>query len=97
MKTTKKHIESVFKMLCEEASLPMSKQQAIDEGKTQYCTFEYASNYGGYRLMMVNVEGGGHWGAFNESSMIPRVKAGEFYNKLNLMYNTLVWAKQQKA
>jgi len=97
MRTTNNQIQSVFKMLASEAGLPISKQQAIDEGRSHYLDIEYQRYYGGYRLITVRVENGGHSGAFNESDTIPCVKANEFYNKLNAMYNTLVWAKQNKS
>ena len=39
---------------------------------------DFASCYGGYRLVSVNPKNGGHNGAFGESSCCPRVSKKEF-------------------
>jgi len=44
---------------------------------------EFASCYGGYRLVAVNPVGGGHAGAFNQSSCCARVPKKAFILYLN--------------
>lgn len=51
-----------------------SKEQAIAMGKDRYLFIEYASNYGGYRIVNVGVNNGAHYGAFGGNSTESRLK-----------------------
>lgn len=53
-------------------NLAITKQGAIEKGYDYYLELEYNSNYGGYRLVNVNITNGGHRGTFNESTSCPR-------------------------
>jgi hypothetical protein len=50
---------------------------------------DFASCYGGYRLVSVNPKNGGHNGAFGESSIAPRMPRKEFIAYLNGLLNGL--------
>jgi hypothetical protein len=95
MRTTKNQIESKLQYIAKLANLPTSKQQAIEMKQDRYLHCEYASCYGGYRLINVDVESGGHFGAFGLSSTMGRLKANEFYNFLNGIESTLQYSKNK--
>lgn len=59
-----------------------SKQSAIDQGQKQFIYLEYATIYGGYRLVSVSTEHGGHFGAFGRSATEARLSAKEMYQYL---------------
>ncbi len=59
-----------------------SKEQAIEMGKDKYLFIEYASNYGGYRLVNVGIDKGTHYGAFNGNGCESRLKFNEMELKL---------------
>lgn len=44
---------------------------------------DHAPIYGGYRLVMVKVENGAHYGAFNGNGTEPRMTAKEFVGYLS--------------
>lgn len=75
-------------------NLAITKQGAIEKGYDYYLELEYNSNYGGYRLVNVNITNGGHRGAFGESSTCSRrsLKVMEAY--LNGIYNGAKSARQ---
>ena len=50
-----------------------NKEQAILKGKDKYLFIEFASNYGGYRIVNVNIVNGGHSGAFGGNGCEGRV------------------------
>jgi len=93
MRTTKNQIESKLQYIAKLANLPTSKQQAIEMNQDKYLTYEYASVYGGYRLINVAVNSGGHFGAFGLSSTMGRLKASEFYTLLDGIEAGLQYSK----
>jgi hypothetical protein len=97
MKTTKKQIETKLQYIAKLANLPTSRQQAIEMNQDKYLQCEYASCYGGYRLINISVESGGHFGAFGLSSTMGRLKANEFYNFLDGIEATLQYSKNKAA
>lgn len=80
--STQKRIENLIAELAKAAGLSNNKKQAIENNQEQYLTYENAAIYGGYRLIMVGVSNGGHYGAFGFSSTEPRVKGPVFIVKL---------------
>ena len=56
---------------------------------------EYNSHYGGYRLVNVNPENGGHSGAFGGNGCEPRLKASLMYDKLHTIIATLEYTKSK--
>jgi hypothetical protein len=55
---------------------------------------DYNSVYGGYILVMVNPQTGGHHSAFGMSECGPRVKANEMFSKINCLIAGIEFAKQ---
>lgn len=83
MKASKQQLEQLVNEIGSALNLATSKDQAIELGDKKYLYLEYASVYGGYRVVMVNVIGGGHSGALGESSCCSRRRASEMYNFLS--------------
>lgn len=65
-----KNLQILLANIAHLLDLAITKQGAIDKGYDYY--LEYNSNYGGYRLVNVNITNGGHRGAFGESSACAR-------------------------
>lgn len=82
MKTSQKEISLLIKEICDLSGLKNSKALAIQHKHKAYLAYDYAPIYGGYRLIMVRLEGGGQYGAFGYSSTEPRDKARVFAIKL---------------
>ena len=76
MKTTKKQING---LLNEIVNLTGNKNLQLD----------FNSIYGGYRLVNVNPDTGGHRVAFGGNGCEPRLKASEMYYKLHTIIATL--------
>jgi hypothetical protein len=55
---------------------------------------EYNSTYGGYRLITVNPENGGHSGAFGGNGCEPRLQKKYFEMKLRTIISTLESCKK---
>ena len=87
MKTTKKMINNKFNYLCKISGLEKTDTCAT------YLAIDYANIYGGYRLVMIQKSNGGHFGAFNESSIAGRMKAYEFYAYLTGLINGIEFSK----
>lgn len=85
MKTSQKEIDLLIEELASIAGLKTTKAEAIKAGHKAYLSSEYASVYGGHRLIMVNVNSGGHGGAFGYSGTEGRVKANEFTTRLRAL------------
>lgn len=56
---------------------------------------EYASHYGGYRLVLVNGSNGGQAGVFGESSITPRRNAKVMEAYLEGLNNGLQFVKEK--
>jgi hypothetical protein len=93
MRTTEKQINDQVKRIADLAGLANNKKQAIELGHTQYLACENAACYGGYRLIMVGVSNGGHYGAFNMSSCCARLKPAVFSEMLTGLENGLEFKK----
>jgi len=85
MKTTATQLNNLVKTICDLTGLSNNKEQAISKGQDRYLYLEYASVYGGYRLVNVNVNSGGHSGAFGGSGTEARLKSSEMYTKLSAL------------
>ncbi len=88
MKTTKKELNSLLQEIADKLNLSTNKEQAIKQGQKQYLFLEYASIYGGYRVVNVGVENGAHYGAFGGNGCEARLKAGEMAIKLR----SILWS-----
>ena len=90
-RTTKKELENLLKIISELSGISTEKK----DGEKYHLYLDFASCYGGYRLVKVNNETGGHFGAFGESSCCERLSAGKMANKLRIILNTLETVKNQ--
>ena len=88
-RTRKSELESLLRTISELSGISTDKK----EGEKYHLYLEFASCYGGYRLVMVNNETGGHYGAFGESSCCERLRAGKMAEKLRTIENTLLVVK----
>lgn len=83
---TKSQIQNLVGLIGKETGFALSRSQATAENKGSFLWVDYAPIYGGYRLVMVNVSNGGHWGAFQGNGCERRMKAQEFYSYLSGIY-----------
>lgn len=83
MKTTKKLLERLIADIAIKLNLATSKDEAKEKQQDKYLELEYASIYGGYRVVMVGVNNGAHYGAFGENGTETRLKASEMEVKLS--------------
>ena len=88
-RTRKSELESLLRSISELSGISLEKK----EGEKYRLYLEFASCYGGYRLVMVNNETGGHYGAFGDSSCCERLPAGKMADKLRTIINTLLVVK----
>ena len=88
-RTRKSELESLLQTISELSGISTEKK----EGEKYHLYLEFAACYGGYRLVMVNNETGGHFGAFGDSSCCERLPAGKMAEKLRTIENTLLVVK----
>ena len=84
-RTRKSELQSLLQYISGLSGISTEKK----EGEKYHLYLEFATCYGGYRLVMVNNETGGHFGAFGESSCCERLPAGKMADKLRTIMNTL--------
>jgi len=89
--STKKDIERQVNYLAE-----LSNTKKTEDCKS-YLAIDYAPVYGGYRLVMVNKENGGHYGAFNQSSCSARMKTNEFSSYLTGLIAGIEYVKKNSV
>ncbi len=80
--TTAKQLNNLLEDLAQLTDMATSKESAEAKGLDKYLYLEYASVYGGWRLVNVGVNNGGHYGAFGSNATEPRLKAKEMEIKL---------------
>ena len=73
-----------------------SKEQALKLDKPHYLNIEYNSSYGGYRLINVNTQSGGHSGAFGDTGCEDRLNAKSMEVKLRSLITGLEYARTNK-
>ena len=78
-----KKLNTILEEIATKLDLATNKQDAINKGQDRYLYLEYASHYGGYRLVNVSVKNGGHYGAFGESSTCTRMPLKQMEAYLN--------------
>jgi len=93
MKTTEAQISKLIAQLAKLAGMSNNKMSAIEAGREFYLSYENAPVYGGYRLIMINVKNGSHYGAFGMSSTCPRQKPATFSLMLESLILGLEYAK----
>jgi hypothetical protein len=68
-----KEVHRLLLEICLKGDFASNKEEAAQMGKDKYLHVEYSRTYGGYRLVNVNIVGGGHSGAFGQSSCVARL------------------------
>ena len=91
MRTTKSELNTLLKKVSELSGISTERV----DGEKYHLYLEFAACYGGYRLVKVNNETGGHFGAFGESSCCERLSAKDMASKLRTIINVLEYSKQQ--
>lgn len=82
-----KNLQLILADIAHLTGLAITKQGAIEKGFDYYLELEYASHYGGYRLINVNITNGGHRGAFGESASCSRRSLKVMTAYLDGIYN----------
>lgn len=95
MKTTETQISQLVKEIADLSGLVNNKKAAIEANQDKYLSYENAACYGGYRLIMVGVTNGAHYGAFNMSSCCARLKPAVFAEMLNGIIYGLQYDKRK--
>ena len=88
-RTRKSELQNLLQSISELPGISTDKR----DGEKYHLYLDFAACYGGYRLVMVNNETGGHFGAFGESSCCERLSAGKMADKLRTIENTLLVVK----
>ena len=94
MRTTESQISNLVKEISDLSGLANNKAKAKELGQDKYLSFENAACYGGYRLIMIGVANGAHYGAFNMSSTCARLKPSAFADMLNGIISGLEFSKK---
>lgn len=85
MRTTSKQLNDLVKQLADLTGMSNNREAAIKAGHDRYLALENSSAYGGWRLIAIKTEGGGHSGVFGGSSCESRLKAYEMAIKLRAL------------
>ena len=88
----KSELQNLLNKISELSGISTEKK----DGEKYHLHLEFAACYGGYRLVMVNNETGGEFGAFGESSCCPRLPAGKMADKLRTIEQTLIYKIENK-
>lgn len=80
--TNTQHLNNLLASIAEITGEAISREQAQLIGNERYLFIEYASAYGGYRLVNVGVNNGAHYGAFGNNGCESRLKYKEMVIKL---------------
>ena len=84
-----KNLNKILSEIAMLLNMATDKKTAIKKNLTKYLQLDYNSIYGGYRLVNVNVNGGGHSGAFGKSDCCARLSNKEMTLYLNGLLNGL--------
>lgn len=90
---TEKHLTELLQEVADYSNNATSKKDAVNMGKGYFLAFEYASEYGGWRLIGVNAENGGHLGVFGYSASEGRISAKEMYIRLEGILKGLKYSR----
>ena len=92
MRTTKKDLQSILANISKLSGISTEKK----EGEKYHLYLEFASCYGGYRLVLVDNKTGAEFGAFGESSCCARLSTGKMADKLRTIEQTLMYKRENK-
>lgn len=90
-----KNLNIILENIAHLLTLATTKEEAIEKGYDYYLALEYASHYGGYRLVYIDIVNGSHRGAFGESSICSRRSLKEMTAYLNGVYNGAKFAQKE--
>ena len=76
--TKREYLQELLKEIGILSNMPISKEEAIKKNKSKYLHIDYASQYGGYRLIAVSNKNGSHCEIFDLSDMQLRVNYKTF-------------------
>lgn len=82
-KITRKTLENLLTEIATKTGKAISRENAEELGLDRYLWLEYASVYGGWRVVNVVVKNGAHAGAFGGNGCEARVSASKMYDKLS--------------
>ena len=93
--TTAKTLSILLAQLANMTNEATSKDEAISKGLSHYLYLDNYPMYGGYNLVKVAVQGGGHSQSFNSfSSCGGRVNGKVMAEKIRSFMDALEYAKQ---
>lgn len=72
--TNAQHLNQLLNNIAEITGEATSNEHAKEKGHERFLYIEYASIYGGYRLVNVGVNNGAHYGAFGCNGTEARLK-----------------------
>ena len=93
MKTTVKQLKQSFAELAEISGYSTTLEGAKQQGQDKYLFMEYAAHYGGYRIVLVGVSNGGHYGAFGGNGCESRLSKSEMTVKIESLIYGIKHAK----
>lgn len=80
---TRSMLESLLVEIANKTGKATSRANAEAIGADRYLSLEYASAYGGWRVVNVGVKNGAHYGAFGGNGCEARLSASKMYKKLS--------------
>lgn len=80
---TRATLENLLSEIGAKSNKATSHEQAKQMGVDKFLQLEYASCYGGWRVVNVGVANGAHYGAFGGNGCEARLSAAKMYEKLN--------------
>ncbi len=83
MRITRNILNETLKEIADHLNLATTKEDAISKNQSKYLYLEHNSVYGGYRVINVHIEHGGHSGAFGGNGCELRLCAMSMKIKLN--------------
>jgi len=87
-------LNNLVRQIADELGFATSRKEAQEKNLDSFLFLEYASCYGGYRIVTVKTESGAHYGALGYNSTCSRMKATEMYAALSGILQGIELSKQ---
>ena len=87
---TTKDLQGQLEVIAKLLGKATSRKEAEEMGAKSFLYLEYASAYGGYRVVTVKVDGGSHSGAFGGNGSESRLAAKETSLRLDGIFHGIV-------
>lgn len=78
-----KKLNTILEEIATKLDLATNRQDAINKGQNVYLKLDCNTFYGGYRLINVDINTGGHFGTFGESGVCARIPLKQMEAYLN--------------